>query len=145
MKSPARCNTLLSRTQRPHKFSNEIPSLLYIAFAIKCAYYRLLPSRFAERVMFSQVCVENSVQEGGRCTPPLHRHAPGQTHPQADTTPGQTLPSQSRHLPDRHPLGRHPQTDTPPGQSPPTLLERTIRILLERILVTFISCKNMCK
>ena len=50
------------------------------------------------KVMFSQVCVKNSVHSGEVYTPPPWTHTPGQT------PPGHT-----------HPLGRHiPQADNPP-------------------------------
>ena len=78
---------------------------------------------------------------GGVClsacwdTHPLrHRHPPGQTPPRADTSPG-------RHL-GRHLQQTPPWADTPLGQTPPSLpsrrlLQRTVRILLECILVFF--------
>ena len=50
-----------------------------------------------------------------RHPPPLVKHPPGQTHPEAD-----------------NPLGRHPPGQTPPPRRP---LQRTIRILLECILI----------
>ena len=87
------------------------------------------------KVMFSQACIKNSVHRGdmssgsGGCTPP--RQTPT---PQEDTPPG------------RHPApGRHPlQADTPHRQTPPPSRQRhpprrppqrTVRILLECILL----------
>ena len=63
--------------------------------------------------MFSQACVTNSVHGGGACTPLYARH---------------------------HPLGRHrPSLGRPPSRRRP--LQRTVRILLECILVS-IFCLN---
>ena len=80
--------------------------------------------RSCGKVMFSEVCVKNSVHREGRCSPPW-----------VDTP-----------LQGRHPLlGRHPPwADTPPRKTPPPgqtphasrqLLQWTVRILLECILV----------
>ena len=70
------------------------------------------------KVMFSQACVKNSVHRGvrGRCTYPLP--------PARQMPPGQTPP-----------LGRHPPpwADVYPSVRRP--LQRTVRILLECILV----------
>ena len=74
--------------------------------------YHYHPQRSCGKVMFSQVCVKNSVQGG------VSHHALGQTPSWADTPPG------------RHPPGRLPQADTP--RRP---LQRTVHILLECILV----------
>ena len=66
-----------------------------------------------EKVLFSQVCVKNSV--------PLGRY-PRQTSPWADTPLAR--PPSTRHStsPGRHPLDRHPLVDTPrqipPGKHP---------------------------
>ena len=65
----------------------------------------------------------------GRHTPPGRHHPP---------PPGRHHPPPGRYPPGRHPLGRHPREDTLPRQTPPprqTLLQRTVRILLECILV----------
>ena len=85
--------------------------------------------RSCGNVMFSQVCIKNSVHRGGCLldTPldRLGRHLP--------------CPGQTRQAP--LPLaGRHPpcQADTPPAGRHPfsrRLLQRTLRILLECILV----------
>ena len=103
-----------------------------------------LPSAFvATGNVFTPVC--HSVHVGGgvcltACwdTPPPSRHPT----PQADTPPGQTPPGQTplgQTPPGQtHPPGQTPRTDTPPGQIPPSsrrLLQRTVRILLECILV----------
>ena len=66
--------------------------------------------RSCRKVMFSQACVKKSVH-GGVCIPSCTG---------ADT-----------------PLGRHPPRQTPPGQTPPSrrLLQRTVRILLECIVI----------
>ena len=90
---------------RPFKSSNEI----------HCHHYR--PQRSCGKVIFSQVSVSHSVDRG--CVyPSMHwgRHPP------------------RRHLPRQTPRScKHP-----PGQTPPSsrrLLQRTVRILLECILV----------
>ena len=71
-------------------------------------------------------------------------HPPGKTPPQADTLSMQTPPLPADTAPGRHPLSRQPlgQTHLPPGQtappqphSPRRPLKRTVRILLESILV----------
>ena len=95
----------------------------------------------------------------GRC-PPEDTHPPWQAHPPRQTFPWET-PWADIHLLGRHthrgqtpaslcryPLGRHPprQTPPPPGrhpsrQTPPSRtrsLQRTVRILLECILVLYI-------
>ena len=79
------------------------------------------------KVMFSQVCANNSVHREGRCTPP--RQTPPGLTPSPGRPPGQT----------HTPLDRHPpeQTHTP-GQTPPPIrrpVQRTVRILLKCILV----------
>ena len=99
------------------------------------------------KVMFSQASVILSTGGGvhppGQ-TPPLGRHPPPpadnrsciqpprQTPPWADTTP------LGRHPPRQTPPGRHPPRQTPPPPPPPfprRPLQRTVRILLECILV----------
>ena len=67
------------------------------------------PQRSCEKVMFSQVCVKNSVLRG-RVYPSMHwgRHPPAQcmlgyTHPQADTPPRQTATAADS----THPTGMH--------------------------------------
>ena len=77
----------------------------------------------------------------GRCTHPLAgRHPPGQTPP----SPAGRHPPMARHpLAGRQPPSRQtptPGRQTPPGSTPPwqadtPLLQRTVRILLECILV----------
>ena len=67
-------------------------------------------------------------------TPPLGRHLPGQIPPPADNPLG------------RQPLGQTPPSpaNPPPGRHPPTsrrLLLRTVRILLECILVSILHSK----
>ena len=58
------------------------------------------------KVMFSQPCVKNSVHKGGGVLP----NNPGQTHPKANTPPGQTP----------HPWAETPPgADLPGGQTPP--------------------------
>ena len=66
--------------------------------------------------MFSQACVKNSVHTGVVYTP-LGRHPTWADTPRPDT-----------------PQGRHPQADTP-APPPRRRLQRTVRILLECILV----------
>ena len=94
--------------------------------------------------MFSQACVQNSVhggRESGRQTRPLAgRHPPGrQTSPspwQADIPPLPDRQTSPLPLAGRHPLLASRQTP-PPGRHPPPgrPLQRTVRILLECILV----------
>ena len=81
--------------------------------------------------MFSQACVKNSVLGGGGFA--RHPYPGRQTHPRATHLSGQTpLPpgqtSPQADLPGRHP----PWVDPPPIRR---LLQRTVRILLECILV----------
>ena len=92
--------------------------------------------------MFSEACVKNSVHRGDVCpsacwdTHSLGRQPPtGQTTPQADT-PRQTPPCTDTPL-GKHPPGRHPPLGRhhPTGQTPQRPLQRTVRILLECILV----------
>ena len=82
--------------------------------------------------MFSQACVKNSVHGPGGCIP-------------ACTGADTPLPSACWDTPPRADLGRHPQGKHPPGQTPPLgrppplhrrPLQRTVRILLECILVS---------
>ena len=115
--------------------------------------------RSCGKVMFSQACVKNSVHREGGVYPSMHwgTHLPlpsacwdthhlGQTPPWADITPpwaDTPFPGQTP-----LPLGRHPSpwTDTPSprqtyplGRPPPRPrrpLQRTVRILLECILVS---------
>ena len=84
---------------------------------------RLLPSAIvvAERLYFHR-CL--SVHEGGRCTPLAGRHPHW-----ADTLLAGRHPSDRQTPPP--PAGRHPRVDTPRRRP----LQRTIRILLECILV----------
>ena len=85
------------------------------------------PQRSCSKVIFSEVCVKNSVHRGGggvclsACwdTPPPGRHTPW-----ADTPPGQSPP------------GRHPRPCR-------WLLQRTVSILLDCILV-FKFSRHMC-
>ena len=106
--------------------------------------------------MFSQACVMNSVhREGAGCIPACTGQR-GCVSPCADTprqTSSWTNTPLSRHLlgrpppPGRHPLadtplGRHLPADTPWADTRPPPrqpLRRTIRILLEYILVLFLS------
>ena len=94
------------------------------------------------KVIFSRVCVKNSV--GGGCLPqcmlgytPLGRHLldrhpnPPGRHP-LGRPPGQTTPWADP--PGRHPSGRPPQADIPPAST--QLLMQMAHILLECILVT---------
>ena len=122
---------------------------IYVLRVKKCPYYR--PQRSWAKVIFSQVCVKNSVHGGGgeegvclsACwdtPPPMSRSPWEQTPP----------PSGSRHTPrTRHtPLDQaHPWTrHTPPDQAHPpprgsrlqhTVNEQPVRILLECILVVY--------
>ena len=86
-------------------------------------------------------CVCQEFCPGGGCLPqcmlgynPPGRHPhPGQTptHPWADTHP-----PLGRHPPTPGQTPTHPWADTPPGRQPPRrLLLRTVRILMECILV----------
>ena len=102
---------------------------------VRCKYYNcfsLLLLIFTIRnsscgkIMFSQACVKNSVQGGGV-------HPPRQTplkadSPLADTPWPDTSPRQTSRFGRQLPLGRPP----PPPRRP---LQRTVRILLEWILV----------
>ena len=115
--------------------------------------------------MFSEACVKNSVHGGWVCIPactgadtphcPVHAgiHTPWQTPPRQTTSLGRHPPGRhppGRHPPGRHPPGKHPppsQIHTPSGQTPPSLvsppgrpLQRTVRILLECILVQRWRC-----
>ena len=103
---------------------------------IRLIYYR--PQRTCSKVMFLQasvILVKGSVWETppwadppGACS--LARHPPGQTPPGRDlsrqTPPGRSLPRKT------------PPTDTPPLPSR-RLLQRTVLILLECILVILSS------
>ena len=67
---------------------------------------------------------------------------PGQTPPWADIPRADT--TMGRHPLHRHPLGRHPWAETPSGRHPQAetpflrrLLQQTVRILLEWLLVSF--------
>ena len=94
-------------------------------------YYRL--QRSCGKVIFSQASVSHSVHGG------CGRHHAWADTPLADT-PWADLPGQTPHQADTPrqipPLGRHPQPsacwDTRPPRQP---LQRTVRILLECILV----------
>ena len=94
------------------------------------------PQRSWAKVIFSQVCVKNSVHRGGGClpqcmlgytpqeqTPPGSRHPPGADTPLgADTPREQTPPRADTHPQEQtHPLSRHlPLEQTPPpGADPP--------------------------
>ena len=83
--------------------------------------------------MFSQACVKNSVHRG-RGVHPLGRH------PQADTTP---LLADTLWTP---PWADTPPPWTPPRQTPLPLrpLQRTVRILLECILVSLLWFYYLC-
>ena len=101
--------------------------------------------RSCRKVKFSQACVKNSVQ-GEVYSPwvdtPLGRHLPWADkppgrHPQADFSPGQTHHI-DRYLPPS--ADTHPWADTPGKPPPPQgrrLLQRTVRILLECIIIPF--------
>ena len=106
--------------------------------------------RSCGKIMFSQVCVKNSVHKGrgihppSRHTSPLGRHTPQADIPRANTPRIDTLR--------QTPLSRHSpsQADTPsPGQTSPwtdegrRLLQQMVRILLECILVWQDFCRNL--
>ena len=82
---------------------------------------------------------------GGCLTPPGQTPHPwADTTPQADTQPGQTSPRVD--IPRQTPLSADPPGQTPPGQPPPNsrrLLLRTVRILLECILVWQDFCRKL--
>ena len=89
-------------------------------------HFMFLPSatKLRQGNVFTPVC--HSVHKGGSASmhagiDPLGRHPPGR-HPQGDT-----------------PLGRPPRADTPPSRR---LLQRTVHILLECILVTHNLAEN---
>ena len=86
------------------------------------------PQSSCRKIMFSQASA--ILFTGGVADTPPGRHPPGQTPPPWADTPSlgrHPLPGQTPHL-DRYPL---------PGRHPPLrwLLQRTVRILLECILV----------
>ena len=118
--------------------------------------------RSCRKIMLSQVCVKNSVHRGGEVYTSLGRHPfPWADTPRAETPLDR--PPLGRHPHGQTPLGRHPPTplgrhltwaDTLLGRHPPIplgrhppfpradtpsmgkrLLQRTVRILLEFILV----------
>ena len=121
-----------------------------------CCFYfrngRYLKGNRCGKVIFSQVCVKNSVQGG--CLPqcmlgytppgvtPLGEHPLGRPPPRADTPLG-SHPSPSAcwetHTPCAVHAGKHP---APPFRQP---LLRTVRILLECILVSYIFTKFSAK
>ena len=98
--------------------------------------------RSCGNVMFSQVCVKDSVHKGGGVYPSMHwgRHTPGR-HP---LPPGRHPLPPGRHPlppwvnpPDRPPCPVHAGIHPPPHRRP---LQRKVRIPLECILVTgFVS------
>ena len=88
--------------------------------------------RSCGKVMFLHLSVSHSVHRGGEVYTPPGRHPSGQTH----KPPGQTPPL-ARHTPH---LGRHCHPQPPPPGRPTTPrqpLQRTVRILLECILVLY--------
>ena len=101
----------------------------------KANYYR--PQRSYGDVIFSQASVSHSVHRGGCLADTLPRQTTHRQTPPADIHPDRH-PQADTHR--RHPPGRHtPPADTPPPgrHTPPgrRLLLRTVRILLECILV----------
>ena len=100
-------------------------------YELSCACFQILNfftvcKRSCGKVMFSQACVKNSVHRG--MYPSMHWGGGV-----ADTTLADTPP------------GRDPPWVDTPGQTPPQRpLQRTVRILLECILVcsTFFIVKN---
>ena len=145
------------------RFGYELPLMTKFLNRTKCSYYRP-QTKLRKGNVFTPVC-QSFCSQGvcipactGHTLPgqtlPLGRHPPGrhpprQTHSWADTHPPGRHPSWA----DTHPLGRctppgqtpplhrHPQADRPgrhpPGKHPPPRrpLQRTVRILLECILV----------
>ena len=101
-------------------------ALTPLAISLIHNFYR--PQSSCRKVMFSQAGVKNSVH--GRCIPACT----GADSSRADIPPADTSPWSDTPL--RHPpLVRH--SDTPLGRHPPHRrpLQRTVRILLECILV----------
>ena len=81
----------------------------------KSLYY-YCPQRSSGKVMFSQLCVKNSVLRGG-----VSQHALGQTPP-CPVHAGIHTPPGRHTLPGRHPQGRHthPPTATAADDTHPT-------------------------
>ena len=107
------------------------------------SFYR--PQRSWAKVIFSQVCVKNSVHGGeGVClsacwdTPSPEQPPPRSIHPPEQTPLQDQACPWSRHLPRTRPPGSSPprdQTPPPPGSRlQHTVNERPVRILLECIL-----------
>ena len=110
-------------------------------------FYR--PQRSCEGYVFTPVCLST----GGGLPQHMLGYPPGAGTPQSRHPPG------TRHPQSRHPPGtKHPQEQAPPGADTPTgagtsrtrppppsrqLRLRTVRILLECILVTWISCVEL--
>ena len=113
-----------------------------------CSINHYRPQRSCEGYVFTPVC--HSVHRRGVClsacwdtippeqAPPGSRHPLEQAHPRDQVPLEQTTPPPgTRQPPEQTPPGsRHPSSDQepPPGRR---LLLRTVRILLECILVTF--------
>ena len=91
------------------------------------------------RVMFLQACV---CPQGGWCLPQCmlgyHTLPPRADTPQEQTPPGSGPPGADTPPQSRHPPG----ADTPGSRHPPEIrsLLRTVRILLECILVYMVEC-----
>ena len=98
--------------------SQEILTIMEVTIESFTKFFTVRNSS-CEKVMFSQVCVKNSVP-GGWCTPPW------QVPPCAETPPGRHLPwadttPQDRHAPRQTPPRQtHTHGQTPPGQTPPS-------------------------
>ena len=109
------------------------------------------PQQSWGKVMFLHLSV--ILFTGRRCladTPSQADICPGR-HPWADTLPGRHTPRQTHSQADTPladtPLGRQPPRQTFQGRHSPRgrwLLQRTVRIVLEYILVTNIFCHWIC-
>ena len=109
----------------------------FVSFTYHLCFFTVR-KRSCGKVMFLQACVKNSVL-GGQVYTPLGKHPLLGRHPPGRHPPG-------RHPPGQTPFSGHPPMQAPPGRQaplgrhppPPTsrrLLQRTVRILLECILV----------
>ena len=102
----------------------------------KSDYYR--PQRSWGRVIFSEVCVKNSVQRGVCLSAPGSRTPGSRDPPRADTpppgadTPGADTPLEQTPPEQTPPRSRHPPPQCMLGD---TANKRAVRILLECILV----------
>ena len=128
--------------------------LVFERISINMTLHAFLPSAVAleERLcLYTCLSATHSVRRG--CTILPQAETPGGRHCPGQLSPGQTRPPPP---PSRHPLSRPPRTDPPEQNPPPPLadsplrrwpLQRTVRILLECILVQlcyWFSSKSSC-